>query len=94
MEKFIPEVDITSEIEPKETKGPIVETVEAIIEQLTFDHKPFDTTGDGGGKAGHFLGKILIPLDPLDPFNRLERHCYFTVVRDCISISLQPQETF
>jgi len=36
MEKFIPEVDITSEIEPKETKGPIVETVEAIIEQFDF----------------------------------------------------------
>lgn len=36
MEKFIPEVGITSEIEPKETKSPIVETIENIIKHYDF----------------------------------------------------------
>ncbi len=65
-----------------------------VVKGLASDDEALDSAPDLFTIAGHFRGEVLIRLDLENPFNGLDGHRDFAVVRDVISVMLQPKEIF
>ena len=61
-----------------------------VVKGLAPNNKALNWTSNRFTIADHFSGEVLICLDLNNPFTGLEGHRDFTVVRDVISVVLQP----